>query len=121
MSDLELKASSIVDGKVDLGKVDIGVKDRDSVPVQLVLTNTASSAIRDVQVGLQGDGATAVRLATDADGAPGVWAAVGESIMAYEGELLSKMECRFWAQAVGSDDLDLGSKDFSFVVKTTQV
>lgn len=121
MPEIELRAAAVVDGRIDLGVIDIGMDDSDPLPVQLVLTNGAANALSEIRVGLKGDGASSIRLAADTDGEPGVWAAAGEEIIAHAGTLAPKKECSFWAQAVATEGLDLGRRDFNFVVKTTQV
>lgn len=119
MPNLELATASGQKPTIDLGQVDLGVSDGDAEPVLMTVTNRDTLDLSEVRVSTTGPGANAVQLARDLDNAPGEW--TGTEIIALAGVLPPNNSCQFWARAVRSDDVAVGSQEFEFVVKTTAV
>lgn len=72
-----------------------------------VLANTGTTVFQNIAVAAQGPGAGYIALAVDADGAPGVWAEPGRSIVPAPNTLRPGERTSIWAQArFGPDDLE---------------
>jgi hypothetical protein len=80
-------------------------------------SNTGDTAIRNVSVGLSGDGARNVQLAT----LSGVWADGGQEILVVSGTLLPGESFQFRARAVYTIDDVEGRYPFEFVVRGMSV
>src|SRR3954470_20160984 len=116
---IDLRTSTGQLPPIDLGQVDLGLFDGDGQERQLVITNRDTLNLSEIRVGVEGPGARAVQLARDLDGDPGTW--TGGEIIALSGVLPPNNACQFWARAVRSDDIAVGSQDFEFVVKLVAV
>jgi hypothetical protein len=105
---------------ISLGEIDVGFEDTPE-PMQLVLTNTTSKDLRDITVGLDGAGAVAIQLARDDAEGPGVWAAPGESVLVHPDPLVPSGSVRFWARITPPAGMDIGEREFEFVVNSVAV
>ena len=77
--------------------------------------NSGDTAIRGISVGLSGEGAHNVQLATMS----GVWASAGQEIMVVSDTLMPNDTFEFRARAVYTFEDHEGQFPFSFVVKGT--
>lgn len=86
---------------------------------RIILRNAGISTVFELVVNLEGEGREHVQLAREEeDGALGVWAAPGESIVAFTGSLQPGAEAHFWARGIYSlEDLERRLR-FKFIVIT---
>ena len=75
-----------------------------------VFAKNQQGALRELTLFADGDGKENVQLARDEGGAPGVWAAPGESIVIEPGTLFPNAEFSFWARGIYQPDDAEGRK-----------
>jgi hypothetical protein len=89
-------------------------------PVKIIGANTGTTLIRDLQIGLAGEGANNVQLAIDREDSPGVWASEGQGI--YAADMLRPGDrFSFWSRGMFSMDDMEGERTFEFVFKGTSI
>jgi hypothetical protein len=108
--------------QINLGEIE--VPERSSLgtgqPVLVEGRNEGDSTIRDVVVGLDGEGATNVQLAADDSGSPVAWAEAGQEIIAHSGNLKPGSAFSFWMQTRYTAG-DLGHKEFELVFRAIDI
>jgi len=71
---VEGEGDSMLFGVAEIGSTE------PSDPVPIVITNRTNYTMGGVSVGARGEGKDLLQFAADVDGAPGVWAAVGQDV-----------------------------------------
>lgn len=101
LSDVEIREGDIGEGRAN----------------RVFARNIGDTVVRDITVGLKGEGAQFVQLAQDVDGQPNVWAAPGESIQGHQGSLYRQDGFSFWARGIFSLEDREDVYDFSFTIR----
>jgi hypothetical protein len=104
-----------------LGEIEEGANFAAGKPIRVGGLNTGDTHMRDISISATGEGANFVQLARDEDGEPGVWAAVGQSIMAHEGTLFRREEFAFWARGIFKFEDREGRYPLEFVIRGTSI
>jgi hypothetical protein len=109
-------------GEIELADVWVGIDEETGLgdPKAIFGRNTGNTKLREVTVGLDGDGGEAVQLAVDENGSPGLWAAPGEGIRVAE-QLGPDEQFMFWSRAQFDFGAAEGEIDFEFVFSAYSV
>ena len=86
-------------------------------PIKVFGRNDGDTNIRELAIYLEGEGARNCQLARDESGAPGIWAAPGESVMIEPGTLYAGNDFEFWLRGVFHADDSEGTKPFDVIFR----
>jgi len=106
---------------IELSDVEDGANFASGLARRVTGVNNGTTNLRDISVTTDGEGAGFVQLARDENGEPGVWAAVGESIVAHEGTLFKGAEFAFWARGIFKFEDREGRYPLEFVLRGTSI
>lgn len=112
-------ALSLDTDMVTLGEVTIGTAFEHGEARRISVRNSGDTVLREISVGLEGDGASFVQLARDSEG-PGVWADRGQSINV-SGEIFPGDSFVFWARGIFSPEDREGNQPFDFNIEALSV
>lgn len=90
-------------------------------PKQLEARNTGTTALRDVEIRVDGEGRENVQLAAATPDGPGVWASPGEGIIPFLETVFPGQVFTFWARGVYNIEDDEGERPFRLIVRATSI
>jgi len=107
--------------EITLGEISVGTDFAHGEPRRIFAVNSGDTHLRDIAIAATGEGAQFIQFARDEDGKPGVWAAVGEGIIAHNGTLFMGDGFAFWTRGNFSFDDREGVYPLEFVLKGTSI